>query len=325
MPPRRDRVDPFERERARLVRFAYRMLGSLAEAEDVVQDAWLRWRNVDQAAVDNSSAYLTRTVTRLCLDHLKSAKVTRETYVGSWLPEPLIELAGPAQSADEPEDVTLTLMMALERLSPLERAALLLHDVFDVPFDDVARTIGRDSAACRQLAARARSHVRSQRPRYPLTGEHGEAIARAFFAAAASGDTQQLRSMLADDAVAYADGGGKTAAHLNPIYGRDKILRLFAGLAAKTAGESPQWVRAVTIDGLPGFISVDRWGTLQTTALALEDGKIAALYTVRNPDKLQRVHELLAHGRNEQIRTPARDDNNVAEGRIGGRHAAPHH
>ena len=138
--------------------------------------------------------------------------------------------------------------------------------------------------------------MRAQRPRYPLGGDEGQAIARAFFVASASGDVEQLRTLLAEDAVSYADGGGKKTATLNPIYGRAKILRLLAGLATKRAGGDAQWLRAATIDGLPGFISVDRWGTLQTTALAIEDGKIVALYTVRNPDKLQRVQDILAHG-----------------------------
>jgi RNA polymerase sigma-70 factor, ECF subfamily len=297
MLPRTDQTASFDRERPRLVRIAYRMLGSLAEAEDVVQDAWLRWSKVNQAEIRDHSAFLARTVTRLCLDYLKSARVRREAYVGPWLPEPLIEQACPSEQAEDIEDVTLTLMMALERLSPLERAAFLLHDVFDMPFDDVARTIDRDTAACRQLAARARAHVRSRRPRYPLVGEQGAAIAHAFFAASASGDLDQLRNLLAEDAIAYSDGGGRKPATLNPIFGRDKIVRLLAGLAAKPADRPPQWLRAANIDGLPGFISIDRWGTLQTTALAIEKAEIVAIYTVRNPDKLQRVRELLTDGR----------------------------
>lgn len=295
MLPDTDRTAAFDRERPRLLRIAYRMLGSLAEADDVIQNAWLRWNNVNQAEVRDSAAFLARTVTRLCLDYLKSARIRRETYVGSWLPEPLIESAGQSENADRIEDVTLSLMMALERLSPLERAAFLLHDVFDMPFDDVARAIVRDTAACRQLAARARAHVRSQRPRYPLAGEQGAAIARAFFAASASGDLNQLRVLLAEDAVAYSDGGGQKPATLNPIYGRDKIVRLMCGLAAKPADRPPHWFRGAIIDGLPGFISIDRWGTLQTTALAIEKAEILAVYTVRNPDKLQRVHELLTN------------------------------
>lgn len=291
---RAENAEAFDQLRPRLVRIAYRMLGSLAEAEDIIQDAWLRWSQAGRNDVHNPTAFLSRIVTRLCLDHLKSARVRRETYVGSWLPEPLIELAGTAEVADQQDELTLTLMMALERLSPLERAAFLLHDVFDMPFEDVASAIGRDTAACRQLAARARTHVRSQRPRYPLADADGEAIARAFFAATASGNLGQLQAMLAEDVVAYADGGGKKPSHLNPIYGRDKVLRLVGGLASKLGGE-PQWIRAATIDGLPGFIALDRWGTLQTTALAIENGKILAVYTVRNPDKLLRVEEILAN------------------------------
>ncbi|MET0338503.1 MAG: sigma-70 family RNA polymerase sigma factor, partial [Caulobacter sp.] len=153
----------FEAHRSRLTRLAYRMLGSLSEAEDVVQDAWLRWRSVDVEGVQNPGAFLSRTVTRLCLDQMKSARVRRETYVGAWLPEPLI-----AVEAEEPmqDDLTLTLMLALERLSPLERAAFLLHDVFGVGFDEIAETIHRDPAACRQLATRARGHVREARSRF---------------------------------------------------------------------------------------------------------------------------------------------------------------
>jgi RNA polymerase sigma-70 factor, ECF subfamily len=285
-------ADAFEVLRPKLRRIAYRMLGSLADAEDVVQDAWLCWSRADRGEVASPAAFLSRTVTRLCLDHLKSARVKRESYVGFWLPEPLIEISE-EDSVAEAEDISLTLMLALERLSPLERAAFLLHDVFGTPFAEIARSIGRDEAACRQLAARARAHVRSERPRYPLKGREGEDIARAFFDAIASNDTERLKAMLAEDVVAYADGGGKKPSNLKPIYGREKVLRLVAGLAARP-GDPPRWVRAATIDGLPGFVAFDRWGTLQTTALAIEDGKVLAFYTVRNPDKLRRVRDLLA-------------------------------
>jgi RNA polymerase sigma factor (sigma-70 family) len=290
---RAEEAEAFEALRPKLTRIAYRMLCSFAEAEDIVQEAWLRWSRADRGEVVNPQAFLSRTVTRLCLDHLKSARTKRETYVGFWLPEPLIEFA-PQDGAGEAEDVTMTLMLALERLSPLERAAFLLHDVFDMPFAEIAAAIGRDEAACRQLAARARGHVRSDRPRYPLKRGEGETIARAFFDAVARSDLAALRDMLADNVVAYADGGGKAPAHLKPIYGRDKVLRLVAGLAAKP-GDAPRWVRAADIDGLPGFIAFDRWGTLHTTALAIEDGRVAALYTMRNPDKLGRVSGLLTH------------------------------
>jgi RNA polymerase sigma-70 factor (ECF subfamily) len=288
---RTDELTTFETLRPRLLRIAYRMLGSLAEAEDVAQDAWLRWSKADREDVHNPMAFLTRTVTRLCLDRMKSARARRESYVGSWLPEPLIEFAGPAD--DEPEDVTLTLMMALERLSPLERAAFLLHDVFDMPFEEVSKAIGRDPAACRQLASRARAHVRSQRPRYPVSDEEGEAIARAFFMASASGDVGQLQALLAENVVAYSDGGGKRKTHTNPVYGRDRVVRMLAGLASKFGALAPRWVRPVRIDGLPGYIAYDQWGNLQTMALVIEDGRIIAYYTVRNPDKLIHVERMI--------------------------------
>ena len=292
--PRADEAETFEALRPKLTRIAYRMLGSLAEAEDIVQDAFLRWRRADRDEVAHPAAFLSRIVTRLCLDQLKSARARRESYIGFWLPEPLIESA-PQENAGEAEDVTMTLMLALERLSPLERAAFLLHDVFDMPFAEVAAAIGRDEAACRQLAARARGHVRLDRPRYPLKGDEGERIARVFFDAVALNDAAKLKALLAENVVAYADGGGKAPAHLNPIYGRDKVMRLMAGLAAKPGG-APRWLRAAVIDGLPGFIAFDRWGALQTTALVIENGKVGAFYVMRNPDKLARLNRLVAAG-----------------------------
>jgi RNA polymerase sigma factor (sigma-70 family) len=167
----------FETHRPRLMRLAYRMLGSMTEAEDVVQDAWIRWRRVDIGDVREPAGYLTRTVTRLCLDAMKSARARRETYVGSWLPEPIAE---PEEDRLAPDELTLTLMLALERLSPLERAAFLLHDVFGVSLDEVATTLDRDAAAVRQLAVRARKHVQDARPRYPVAREEGERIVQPF-------------------------------------------------------------------------------------------------------------------------------------------------
>lgn len=184
----------FTARRPRLQRIAYRMLGSLAEAEDVVQDAWLRWHGADRDAVLNPEAFLVRTVTRLCLDVLKSSRIKREEYIGPWLPEPFID---PADETDD--DITLPLMLAMERLSPLERAAFLLHDVFDMEFDEVAEAIGREPAACRQLASRARAHVAEARPRFPVPSARQQEIADAFFAASRSGDVAQLTRLLSSD------------------------------------------------------------------------------------------------------------------------------
>jgi RNA polymerase sigma-70 factor (ECF subfamily) len=183
--------------------------------------------------------------------------------------------------------------LALERLSPLERAAFLLHDVFGVPFEEVATTLDRDAAAVRQLAVRARKHVREQRPRHPVGREEGDRIARAFFTASTSGDVEGLRAMLAETVVAKADGGGKVTAFLNPIMGAERVLRLFGGLSRKAGDRPPEFVRTAWIDGLPGYVSRDYAGVLQTTALELEDGRIAAIYITRNPDKLARIVEAL--------------------------------
>lgn len=278
----------FEAERPRLLRLAYRMTGSFAEAEDVVQDAWLRWARADAVAVP--AAWLTRVVTRLCLDHLKSARVRRETYVGAWLPEPLLGAAGAGDVAgDVSDDLTLTLMLALERLSPLERAAFLLHDVFDVALPAIAETLDRTPATVRQLAARARRHVAEARPRYPLDPAEGTRIAGAFFAAARDGDAAALSALLAQDVAIHADGGGRVPAFRNVIRGIDRALRLFAGLRRKYRDAPVALLRLTTIDGLPGYVSRERGGVLQTTALDVRDGRIAAIYIVRNPDKLRHV------------------------------------
>jgi RNA polymerase sigma-70 factor (ECF subfamily) len=279
-----DAAAVFDPLRPALIRAAYRMLGSVADAEDVVQDAFLRWLNVDRDAVREPAAFLRRIVTRLCLDRLKSVRRERETYIGSWLPEPVVE-----SGEDEPDDVTLPLLMALERLSPLERAAFLLHDVFGLGFEEVAATIERDPAACRQLASRARAHVRADRPRYPVARERGVEIAEAFFAASRDGEMERLRALLAADVTVYADGGGKASAHGAPVAGLDNVMRLFATFAAVFAEGRSRLVRYGFINGLPGFITIERGDILQTTALQIEDGRIVAVYVMRNPDKLRHV------------------------------------
>lgn len=271
--------------RPKLIRIAYRMLGSVAEAEDAVQEAFLRWLATDRSAVREPEAYLRRVVTRLCLDQLKSARHRRETYIGPWLPDPIV-----ATDDDEIDDVTLPLMLTLERLSPLERAAFLLHDVFGLGFDEIAATIGRAPEACRQLASRARTHVRAARPRFPVDKEHGLEIAAAFFAASRSGDMRQLQTLLAKDVTIYSDGGGKVPAALRPVTGLDDVMRLQTALAQRFAAHMSRLVRYGFINGLPGFVTVEQDDVLQTTALDIADGKVVAVYVTRNPDKLRHLH-----------------------------------
>ena len=291
MPPRMSppdsRLADFQAQQARLTRLAYRMTGSVAEAEDVVQDAWLRWSRAEEA-VDSPAAFLTRVVTRLCLDRMKSARAQREIYVGSWLPEPLVGTTEDEEAIDA-EDLTFSLMLALERLSPLERAAFLLHDVFGVALKDVATTLERDPAAVRQLAVRARRHVQDARPRYSVERSEADRITRAFFAAARDGDLATLKTLLADDVVLQSDGGGRVIAFLNVIRGLAKVLRLYAGLARKGHYRDAQVLRWTDVDGLPGYVSRERGRILQITALDIRDGRIFGIYIVRNPEKLRHI------------------------------------
>ena len=278
-----DAAASFDPLRPKLMRVAYRMLGSMADAEDMVQEAFIRWMGADRSEVREPEAFLRRTVTRLCLDRLKSARRQRETYVGPWLPDPFVE-------EEVEEDVTLPLMLALERLSPLERAAFLLHDVFGLEFEEVSESIGRDSAACRQLAARARVHVREARPRFKVDKQRGLAIAKAFFTASRDGNMKALAAMLTADVSVHTDGGGKRPAGLKPIFGFDAVMQLHQLLADYFRKNDSKLIRAAFVNGLPGFITLEADGELQATALDIEDGKITAIYVVRNPDKLRHLH-----------------------------------
>jgi RNA polymerase sigma-70 factor (ECF subfamily) len=283
---REDAAASFDPLRPKLMRVAYRMLGSVADAEDVLQEAFIRWMGADRGEVREPEAFLRRTVTRLCLDQLKSARRQRETYIGPWLPDPVLE----EEEEEEEEDVTLPLMLALERLSPLERAAFLLHDVFGLGFEEVAATIRRDPATCRQLAARARVHVREARPRFQVDKQRGLELATAFFTASRNGDMEALAAMLAADVSVHADGGGKRSAAMQPIIGFDAVMKVHQALADLFRKKGSTLIRACFVNGLPGFITVEADGELQTTALEIEDGKVAAIYVVRNPDKLRHLH-----------------------------------
>lgn len=281
----------FEAHRGHLMALAYRMTGSVADAEDIVQEAYLRWERAEQDSVRQPRAFLSKTVTRLCLDSLKSARVRRETYVGPWLPEPVLgEGAMAVDDATElAQDISMALMMALERLSPSERAAFLLHDVFDSSYEEVAATLGRSEAACRQLTSRARAHVQAGRPRYSPSDDEYQRVVRAFGAAILSGDVDALQRVLADDAVLYPDGGGRVLSALRPIYGSDRISRFLFGVLKKFPLGGSAQVLEETINGAPGFYIEEEGRPVQTIAFDIRDGRIAAVYVVRNPDKLARL------------------------------------
>ncbi len=283
--------DPiFAELRPRLVRLAYRMLGSVTDAEDIVQDSWLRWLATDRASVREPAAFLRTVVTRLCLNELKSARRRRESYVGSWLPEPIFD----PEDGDAADDITMPLMLALERLSPLERAAFLLHDVFGMSFDEISSAIGREAAACRKLASRARAHVTEARPRFAVGKEEGLKLAAAFFTASRTGDMASLQALLSEDVVVYADGGKVTTSQ-RPHIGLSATMRLHERLARIFRAHPSQLIHYAVIDGLPGFVTIEGDSVVQTTALQVEREKIVAIYCTRNPDKLQHIIGALPH------------------------------
>jgi RNA polymerase sigma-70 factor, ECF subfamily len=282
----------FETYRKYLTGIAYRMLGSYAEAEDVAQDVYLRWHKVDHETVVDPKSFLARIATRLCLDILKSARMRRETYVGQWLPEPLIEGLVDESSPEEElaGDLSVAMMLALERLSPLERAAFLLHDIFEMGFPAVAETIGRSEESARQLAARARKNLRSSRPRYKVNEAEESAIVQAFYTASRTGDLAGLSKLLSDNVVFHADGGGKRPAANEILHGIAQVAQFIAGFGQKGfAQHGLPPVRFTRANNMPGFATIEADGLPQTMSLEIEDDKITAIYVMRNPDKLRHV------------------------------------
>jgi RNA polymerase sigma-70 factor (ECF subfamily) len=286
----------FETNRPHLMGLAYRMSGSVADAEDVIQDAWLRWQETDHAVVICPKAYLLRLTMRLCLDRARSAQARREFYVGPWLPEPIADLAqlaadpSPQSIAERTDELSIALLLVLERLSPLERAAFLLHDVFDFSFDEIAATLQRTPWACRKLASRARQRIKQERPAKPVPPELAKQFTARFHRALQSGDLATFAEMLAEDAVLIADGGGKTYAALNPIYGRDHIVRFLVGIASKFGW--PKEIRRLPLNGSDGFAITEADGGLHTWSLDWNaDGRVTAIHMLRNPDKLRHLHQ----------------------------------
>jgi len=289
----------FEAHRGRLTGLAYRMLGSRADAEDAVQDAFLRWSSAQERhAIDNDEAFLVRVVTRLCLDQLKSAKAKREIYVGPWLPEPVADTdaLSPHTSAELADDLSFALLLALDRLTPAERAAFLLRDVFDAPFSEIAATLDKSEAACRQLATRARKAVREARLAPPAPQEAHTLLLAAFINAVNSGDVGQLTALLREDAIALTDGGGLKTAALNPLHGADRIARFYIGIARKQreAGVVFHFEPAI-VNGAVGLLVYIDGALDQTLCIAPDGDRIAAIYAVRNPEKLASIRRTLAH------------------------------
>lgn len=283
----RESVETFEAHRPLLFSIAYRMLGSVAEAEDIVQEAFLRFRTADLATIRSPRAFLTTIVSRLCLDQLKSARARRERYIGPWLPDPLITAGPDAQieRLDQHASIGVAFLLLLERLAPIERAVFLLHEVFDYSHAEIAQIVGKSEAACRQIFHRAKAHLVEGRPRFPATPQAGQRLAEAFLLATTTGDMPALLDLLDEDVIHLSDAGGARPAALRPIRGRDAVARLAIGIARKELGRGLAW-ELVELNGLPGVLFRD--GDTPEFVLSFEtDGdRIHALYATLHPDKL---------------------------------------
>ena len=282
--------EAFARHRSLLFTVAYEMLGSAADADDVVQETWLRWADVDHAAVRNPRAYLVRIVTRQALNRLRTLARRREDYVGEWLPEPLLTSPDVAADVELAESVSIAMLTVLETLGPAERAVFVLREVFETPYDEIAEAVGKSPAAVRQIAHRARDHVAARRPRMPVsTTEQQEAVDR-FLAAIRHGDLQSLLDVLAPDVVVVSDGGGFAATARRPIRGAERV----AGLLIRGLRSVDFEAKAVWLNGSPA-IRLDIGGQVDTAvSLAVENGRITRIYAIRNPHKLARLHGVAA-------------------------------
>lgn len=271
---------------------AYEMLGSAADAEDVVQEVWLRWVDVDVEQVRDPRAYLVRMTTRLALNRLRTLARRREDYVGTWLPEPVLTSPDVAQDVELADSVSTAMLLVLETLPPTERAVFVLREVFDVPYAEIAEAVGKSDPAVRQVASRARAHVAERRPRSSVSTAERDAVIERFRAATETGDLQALMDVLAPDVVLMTDGGGKVQAALNPIPGRDKVLRFLAGVTPDALELEPVW-----LNGSPAVRFVVDGQRDGVGTMVVEDGVVTRLFLVRNPDKLGAVGTEVGLGR----------------------------
>jgi RNA polymerase sigma-70 factor, ECF subfamily len=277
--------DPFEAARPRIRGLAYRMLGTFADADDVVQDTWLRWQAAGGAHVANAEAWLVTAATRLCLDRLRSAARIREIYPGPWLPEPIVTDPGPETAAELADSLTLAFLVLLDQLAPVERAVFVLADVFDVPYAEIATTVGRSEAACRQIASRARRRLRPEQPHYqPAAADR--ALVRDLLRALASGEVNEVVARLAPQVVCITDGGPRRRAARRPVVGSDRVARLLIGLARRYSYLTS---RPAAVGGSAGAVFSAGGTVEQVMAVTTEDGVITCLYFVGNPEKITSV------------------------------------
>jgi RNA polymerase sigma-70 factor (ECF subfamily) len=279
---------------------AYRMLGSASEAEDIVQEAFLRFHRETREGteVEQPKAYLSAVTTRLSIDHLRSARVRREHYVGTWLPEPLVTETEPdaARHAETADSLSMGFLVLLEHLTPVERAVFLLREVFAYGYDEIASVVGKTEDNCRQIAVRARKQVQEGKPRFEASRERREELARRFFEAAGAGDQEGLLGLLAADVVAYADGGGKAVAFPKPVHGRDRVARLLQGRTGSGKRAGVTSMRLAEINGQPGALFLDAEGKpVVAVSLDIADDQVQTLHAVSNPEKLRHLGTQVSH------------------------------
>lgn len=283
-------ADPFVEHRRLLFSVAYNLLGSVADAEDVVQETWLRWSRAERADVRDPRAYLVRIATRQALNRLRANRARREQYIGPWLPEPLVTEPDPSEQvtdkAERTEQISLAMLVVLETLSPVERAVFVLREVFGMSHDDIAAALGRSAATVRQLAHRAREHVQARRPRFDSDTAEQRRITEQFLLACLTGDLSRLTELLAPDAIVLSDGGGKAKAARRPVTGADKVARLMIGIAQEAAQLSLQFV---LVNGTLGIAGFENGTARQVATLDIVDGRVATVFIVANPDKLASI------------------------------------
>jgi RNA polymerase sigma-70 factor (TIGR02957 family) len=305
-------TEEFAENRGLLVGVAYRVLGSMTDAEDVVQDAWLRWSTVDRSTVKDPRAYLVTVTTRLAIDRLRRAKAQRETYVGSWLPEPISTTPDVAEHAELADSVELALLVVLETLSPLERAVFVLREAFDMPFAEIAEIIGRAEPATRQLAKRAREHVQERRPRFEVDRAARREVTERFLAAAANGDLAALSGLFAEDVQLVADSGGKARAPLRVIEGADKVSRFLGGISTPKAAQqfmlsvgaeptSAFDLRIADVNAAPALVVTVAGRAIVVVSLVVRDGRVDRIYLIANPEKLASMSHAGQPGASEGV------------------------
>ena len=287
-------LDEFNQHRPLLFAIAYRMLGTATDAEDMVQETFLRWQQTTIDTVKSAKSYLTTIMTRLCIDYLRSARVQREQYIGTWLPEPMLTQTSttPAEIIELADSLSLAFLTVLERLSPIERAVFLLRDVFEYDYDEISQMVGKSPTNCRQILRRAKQHLTTERPRFPASPQQQEQITAQFLEASTQGNLPDLLLLLAQDVTYHSDGGGQVTAALKPLHGNQKVARFLWAIQQKWLCHATS--RLIEINGQPGIIYVMDGTVYSAMTFELVDGRIQSIYNVRNPDKLRQIGKELS-------------------------------